>query len=345
MIKAAIVGATGFAGAELVRILAGHPDASLSMITSRQYAGMAFSDVYPSMKGHVDMVCQTYDAEKVCDAADVVFTALPHSIPMSIVPELIKNGKKVIDLSADFRFKEIWRYQSVYQAHTAGELTDISAYGLCEVYGDEIEKSPLIGNPGCYPTSFLLPVIPLVKHDLIDAKTIIADSKSGVSGAGASPGPGNIYCAVNESFKAYKPDGHRHLPEMEEILSREAKQTAAMTFVPHLVPMSRGMLTTTYATPKQGITGDDIRDCLSAYYSNSPFIRLCPDKKFPDTLHVKGTNFCDIGFYLDEKRGRLILISAIDNLMKGASGQAAQNMNIMFGLDEKRGLDQIPHPM
>ena len=203
----------------------------------------------------------------------------------------------------------------------------------------------MIGNPGCYPTSFLLPMIPLVKDGLIDLKTVIADSKSGVSGAGASPGPGNIYCGVNESFKAYKPDGHRHLPEMEEILSREAGQAAAMTFVPHLVPMSRGMLTTAYVAPKEGIKGDDIRDALNGYYSKSPFIRICPDKTFPDTLHVKGTNFCDIGFYLDEKRGRLTLISAIDNLMKGASGQAAQNMNIMFGLDETRGLDQIPYPM
>jgi len=297
------------------------------------------------MKGHADIVCEKYDSEKILDAAEVVFTALPHGLPMNIIPELIKSGKKVIDLSADFRFKDISLYEKFYREHTAKDLADISAYGLSEAYRDEIRRSSLIGNPGCYPTSLLLPLVPLVRSDLVDMKMIAADSKSGVSGAGASPSPATSYCAVNESFKAYKVDGHRHVPEMEEILSREAKMPTMITFVPHILPISRGMLTTTYLKAKKGARANDIRECLQSFCSDSHFIRLCSDKTFPDTINVKGTNFCDIGFHLDEKRGSLILISAIDNLVKGASGQATQNMNIMFGIDEKSGLDLTPYPM
>ncbi|VEN73938.1 N-acetyl-gamma-glutamyl-phosphate reductase [Candidatus Desulfarcum epimagneticum] len=345
MIKAGIVGATGYAGAELVRLLCGHPEVKIAMLASRQYAGAPFSDVYPSMRGHVDMACETCDIEKMADAADVAFMALPHGIPMEMAPELIRAGKKVIDLSADFRFRDLSAYEGAYQRHTAPDLAETAVYGLCEIYRDEIRQSPLIGNPGCYPTSFLLPVIPLVKSRLADFRGIVADSKSGVSGAGRSPGPGNIYCAVNESFKPYKADGHRHLPEMEEILSREAGEPASLTFVPHLLPISRGMLTTAYLKVRKGVRAGDIRERLAGFYADSPFVRILPDKTFPDTLAVKGTNRCDIGFHLDEKKGVLVVMSAIDNLVKGASGQAVQNMNIMFGLDETAGLNQTPYPM
>jgi N-acetyl-gamma-glutamyl-phosphate reductase len=261
---------------------------------------------------------------------------------MAFVPDILKQGKKVVDLSADFRFNDASIYESAYQAHTARDLLDTTVYGLCEIYADQIKTAALIGNPGCYPTSVLLPLVPLLKQGLLDPATLIADSKSGVSGAGRSLALASHYCEVNESFKAYKVGVHRHNPEMNAILSREAGESVSITFVPHLVPMTRGMLTTIYATPASGLTKRDITDCYRTAYHQRPFIRLCPEGRLPDTLHVRGTNFCDIGFALDEKNRRLILISAIDNLVKGAAGQAVQNMNLMLGFDETAGLLNVP---
>ena len=345
MVRAGIVGATGYAGAELVRILSGHPQVELTTLTSRQFAGVKFNDVYPALSGHTNLVCQELTVEKVCDGADVVFTALPHQLPMTFVPEFIKRKMRVVDLSADFRFDDAAVYESAYQTHTAKDLLDQAVYGLSEIYFEDIQSASLIGNPGCYPTSVLLPLIPLVKNGLLDLNTLIVDSKSGVSGAGRSLSLTSHFCEVNESFKAYKVSGHRHNPEMEAILSREANQPINLTFVPHLVPMSRGMLTTIYATRIKGVEPVDIRSCLMDAYSACAFIRICADGRVPDTLHVKGTNFCDIGFQLDERTNRLIIISAIDNLVKGAAGQAVQNMNIMLGLDESAGLNHAPYPL
>lgn len=342
MIRAAVAGATGYAGAELVRLLTGHPGVDLTMITSRQFAGQRFDRVFPSMAGRLDLVCEELDEDRIGAAADVVFTALPHQLPMKIAPEILKRGCKVIDLSADFRFNEAGIYESAYQLHSSAGLLKESVYGLSEVYAAEVAAARLVGNPGCYPTSALLPLIPLVRSGLVELEGIVADSKSGVSGAGRSPSLTVHYCEVNESFKAYKVAVHRHAPEMEAVLSREAHEPVRITFVPHLVPMTRGMLTTIYARPAAGLTIQAVRDCLAAFYDGRPFVRLRPPGAPPDTLHVRGTNYCDIGFVLDERTRRLILISAIDNLGKGAAGQAVQNMNLMFGLEEGAGLDQMP---
>jgi N-acetyl-gamma-glutamyl-phosphate reductase len=341
MIRAAVVGATGYAGAELVRILSGHPDFDLTVLTSRQYAGVKFSDVYPAMAGRVDLKCEAYEENVACDRADAVFLALPHKLPMAFAPGLLRRGKKVVDLSADFRFSNAAGYASAYQAHSAPELLADTVYGLPEVFSDQIQNAALIGNPGCYPTSVLLPLWPLVINKLIDVETLIVDAKSGVSGAGRSLSLPTHFCEATESFRAYKVGSHRHQPEMEEKLSQASKTPVSITFVPHLVPMIRGMEATMYATLPPGVGSSDIAECLAEFYANRRFIRLTGDRP-PDTAHVRGTNFCDIGFVVDDASRRIILMSAIDNLGKGAAGQAVQNMNLMMGLDETAGLDMIP---
>jgi N-acetyl-gamma-glutamyl-phosphate reductase len=342
MIRAAVAGATGYAGSELVRLLTGHPDVQLTIITSRQFTGQPFTRVFPAFAGRVNLICEDLNVERICEAADVVFTALPHKLPMNIAPEILQRNRKVIDLSADFRFNDAAVYEQVYQPHTAGHLLKDAVYGLTEVYTPQIRSTRLVGNPGCYPTSVLLPLVPLVKAGLLDLESIVADSKSGVSGAGRSPSQTVHFCEVTESFKAYKVAVHRHNPEMETILSREAGRPVSITFVPHLVPMSRGMFTTLYARPSGRLTPQTVQDCLESFYRGRPFVRLRPSGLPPDTLQVRGSNYCDIGFVVDERNHRLILMAAIDNLGKGAAGQAVQNMNLMFGLDESAGLNQVP---
>lgn len=345
MIRVAVVGATGYAGAETVRILAGHPEVSLTMVTSRQHAGTPFQRIYPALSGHVGLVCDAYDPDRVCEAADVIFMALPHKLPMELTPALLARGKKVIDLSADFRFRSVEAYERHYQPHSAPDLLSRSVYGLSEIYGAAIASADLIGNPGCYPTCVLLPLIPLIRAGLIDPRSIVSDAKSGVSGAGRSPAVGTLYAEVTESFKAYKVTAHRHNPEIDEVLSREAKEPVHATFVPHLLPMSRGMLATTYAALRGDPDAATIRSCLADFYAGAPFIRLCEGDRLPETRHVRNTNCCDIGFRLDAAAGRLVLISAIDNLVKGAAGQAVQNLNLMIGCDEAAGLCRVPFPL
>ena len=346
MINAGIIGATGYAGAELVRILDGHPDVDLRTITSRQYANDNFADIYPSMTGRIQLNCREYSLSTfISDEVDVAFTALPHKLPMEFIPGLLDAGIKVVDLSADFRFKNVATYEEYYQPHSAGDLLEKAVYGLSEINFKDIQRASLVGNPGCYPTSVLLPLIPLVENRMIDLDTIIADSKSGVSGAGRSVSLATHFCEVNEGFKAYKLASHRHTPEMEEVLSRVAGETMHLTFVPHLVPVTRGMLTTIYAKLKGDLKESDVRDCMLDRYSSSPFVRVFPLNRLPNMSYVRGTNFCDIGIKAEEKTGRLILISAIDNLVKGAAGQAVQNMNIMMGLDETSGLCNNPFPV
>ncbi len=345
MIRAGIVGSTGYAGAELVRLLVGHPDAALTVLTSRQFADQRFDAVYPAMAGVVDNTCEALSLEHLIEKCDVVFTALPHKIPMDIVPDLVEHNIKVVDLSADFRFRDAALYEAFYQRHTAKNLLDRAVYGLSEVYREAIQDTELVGNPGCYPTSTLLPLVPLLKKDMLDSDTIVVDSKSGVSGAGRSLSMGSHYSEVNESFKAYKVAVHRHNPEIDAILTRESGVQVSVTFVPHLVPMTRGMFTTIYATPRKSLSLEAIRSCLESYYEGRPFVRVVGPEGLPDTRNVRGTNFCDIGFTVDEPRRRVILTSAIDNLVKGAAGQAVQNMNIMFGLDESAGLLNVPFPV
>ncbi len=345
MIRAAVAGATGYAGAELVRILAGHPEVVLTVLTSRQYAGKSFDSIYPAMAGLITSQCESFDADSVCARADVIFTALPHKLPMEIIPGLMERGVKVVDLSADFRFRDPELYESAYQPHAAKDLLSEAVYGLCEVFADDIGSARLVGNPGCYPTSVLLPLAPLVKAGMIDTDTIIADSKSGVSGAGRSLNMTSLFCEANESFKAYKVGSHRHEPEMEENLTTIAGKPVNISFVPHLVPMNRGMQTTIYASLARDAKDEEIRDCMIEYYDGCRFIRIMRDGRPPDTRDVRGTNYCDIGFVIDRDHGRLILMSAIDNLVKGAAGQAVQNMNIMWGLAETVGLTGAPFPV
>ncbi len=345
MLRVGIIGATGYAGAELVRILAGHPHVELTTLTSRQYVSERFDAIYPALRGVVDMVCEAYNPDVICDKADFFFTALPHKLPMAYVPELLARDKRVVDLSADFRIKDAAVYEAHYQPHTAKDLLAQAVYGLTEIYREQIKAAVLIGNPGCYPTSVLLPLAPLLRADLIDGEHLVADSKSGVSGAGRAPSLGTHYCEVNESYRAYKVATHRHNPEMEQILTEQAQKPVPLVFVPHLVPMSRGMLSTIYAVVRPGVSAADIRACLHDFYKDAPCVRICPDGGVPDTRNVRGTNFCDIGWHLDEKRNRLILMAAIDNLVKGAAGQAVQNMNIMAGFDEIAGLDHVPYPV
>jgi N-acetyl-gamma-glutamyl-phosphate reductase len=264
---------------------------------------------------------------------------------MTLVPDLLARGKRVVDLSADFRFRDAAVYQRAYQPHSSPELLPRAVYGLVEVYRDEVRTAELIGNPGCYPTSVLLPLAPLIRRRMIRTESLVADAKSGVSGAGRAPALTTLFCEVAESFKAYKVGTHRHTPEMEQILTREAGQPVVLTFVPHLVPMSRGMLTTLYGRVEKGVSPAAVRDCLVDFYRDSPFVRICREGRPPDTRHVRGTNYCDIGLHLEEKTGRLILMAAIDNLVKGAAGQAVQNMNLMLGMPETEGLQTVPAPL
>ena len=339
MIRVAIAGATGYAGAELVKLITGHKGAELTAVTSQSYSGKAIQDIFPAMRNVVDLTCEPLDVENLSQRVDCVFLALPHKVSMGYAEGFVKNNVKVIDLSADFRFHNVSAYESTYQEHSAKQILNEAVYGLSEIYREKIARTNLVGNPGCYPTSFLLPLIPLVRKGLIETNGIISDSKSGVSGAGRAPSLGTHFCETNESFKPYKVGSHRHVPEMEEILSLEAEKPVTITFVPHLLPLTRGMLTTIYGTAIKGTTEEMILDALLDQYGTDSFVRILPRGEFPDIRHVRGTNFCDIGFYLDKTCGRLIIVSAIDNLLKGAAGQAVQNMNLMFGINQGSGLD------
>ncbi len=342
-IGVAVIGATGYAGAELVRILAGHPAARLTCVTSRQHVGVAYADVYPAFSNVVNLRCLEYDPEILAEKADIVFMALPHRLPMQLVPRLLERGLRVIDLSADFRFSKVDVYNRTYQEHTCPQFLSEAVYGLSEIYAKQIRQARLVGNPGCYPTSILLPLIPIIRKGWIDLRTIVADSKSGVSGAGVKPSPTTHFCSVNESFKAYKVACHRHNPEITEILSQQAGTEVNLTFVPHLVPMTRGMESTIYADLISEVDLEHIIECLQEEYPQG-FVRIRGTQP-PDVLHVRGTNYCDIGVRIDKANRKLILMSVIDNLVKGAAGQAVQNMNLMLDLDPAAGLDNIPFPI
>ncbi|MFH1077400.1 MAG: N-acetyl-gamma-glutamyl-phosphate reductase [Pseudomonadota bacterium] len=344
-INVAIVGATGYAGAELIRILTGHNHVDVTLLTSSQHAGKKISEVYPAFSKVSDLTCRVFDPDDVAKTAELVFTALPHKISMGVVPKLLDKGLKVIDLSADFRFKDVAVYEKWYQPHDAASLLLDAVYGLPEINKDLIQKSLLVGNPGCYPTSIILPLVPFIKEQIIDLDTIIADSKSGVSGAGRSPSLAVHFCEVHEGIRAYKVAAHRHTPEIEEVLSALAGRPITITFTPHLVPMSRGMLSTIYARLLNNLSIDRAHEILLSCYSNKPFVRILPLGLVPDTRHVRTTNYCDIGVQVDQRTNRLIIISAIDNLVKGASGQAVQNMNLMAGLPETEGLTFSPFPV
>jgi N-acetyl-gamma-glutamyl-phosphate reductase len=319
-------------------LISNHPKARLEAITSSSYKGKPLTDIFPSMRGFESLVCEDLNARTLADRVDVMFLALPHKVSMAHAAPLLEQGIKVIDLSADFRFSDAEAYEKAYQTHTARDILAQSVYGLSEIYRDQIKNARIIGNPGCYPTTILLALIPLIREKLIDLEGIISDSKSGVSGAGRSLSLTAHYCEANESFTPYKIGNHRHTPEIEEILSIHAEKQIKITFVPHLVPVTRGMVSTIYAQAAPSANLKDIREAYRKWYIDEPFVRLLPDGCFPAMSHVRGTNCCDIGCHFDQETGRIILVSAIDNLLKGAAGQAVQNMNLMLGFDEDEAL-------
>jgi len=343
MLRVGIVGASGYTGSELVRILSGHPEVILTVATSRRYAGQPLSTVFPNFKKQIDLKCEDVSPEELTKRADFFFTAVPHKTAMTIVPVLLEAGKKIVDLSADYRIKDVATYERWYQKHTSGDLLEEAVYGLPEINRDKIKNSSLTANPGCYPTSVILALAPLLRKNLIDTSTIIIDSKSGTSGAGRSPGTGNLFCEVADGFRAYKVGGtHRHIPEIEQELSILAGQSVTVSFTPHLLPISRGILSTVYASLKKEVDKQTIQELYESTYIDEPFVRVCVPGSIPATQFVRGSNYCDLGFTIDERTGRIIILSAIDNICKGASGQAVQNMNIMTGIDEKTGLTGIP---
>ncbi|WP_299976452.1 N-acetyl-gamma-glutamyl-phosphate reductase [Desulfobacula sp.] len=345
MINVGIAGASGYTGVELVKLISNHPKAKLCAVTSNSYKGKSLTNIFPSMRGFENLICEDLDIKSLSKKVDVMFLALPHKVSMMHVPTLLEHKVKVVDLSADYRFTDAKTYESAYQKHTSKHLLKESVYGLSEIYRDRIKTSNLVGNPGCYPTSILLPLLPLLKEGLIRPDGIISDSKSGVSGAGRSLSPSTHFCEVNESFNAYKIGNHRHTPEINEVLSIHSQQKVDITFVPHLLPLTRGMLSTIYAQSTNDANEKNIRKTLHSYYGDEPFVRILDKNMYPATSHVKGTNCCDIGFHFDEKTKQIIIVSAIDNLLKGAAGQAVQNMNILFGLNDETGLNPVQGPL
>lgn len=343
MTRVAIVGASGYTGVELARILCNHPHAELTALTSRQYAGMPLAEVFPNLRSKVSLICENLSLPDLCKRADVVFTAVPHKTAMDLVPQLLGAGKKVIDLSADFRIRDVAVYEEWYQPHSSSEFLTEAAYGLPEVYRENIRTARLVANPGCYPTSIILALSPLLKAGAIDIHSIIADSKSGTSGAGRGAAVGTLFCEVTDGFRPYKVGGtHRHIPEIEQELSVLAGQSLRISFTPHLLPLSRGILSTIYATLQSGFDPESIRSLYENAYSNEQFVRILPAGSLPATQYVRGSNFCDIGFNVDARTGRIIITSAIDNIVKGAAGQAVQNMNLVCGFPEETGLEGAP---
>jgi len=342
MLKIGIVGASGYTGEELARILSRHPGVELTVATSRQFAGQKLGDVFPNLRSIVDITLEDLGPDELVSRADLFFTAVPHQTAMDIVPKLLEAGRKVVDLSADFRISDAAVYEEWYQAHSAPEYLEQAVYGLPEINREKIEKSSLVANPGCYPTSIILGTAPLIKGGLIDAETIIADSKSGTSGAGRAAQVGSLFCEVADGFRAYKVGEHRHTPEIEQEISLLAGKQVNISFTPHLLPISRGILSTVYATLNKGADGASVAAAYDEFYRDEYFVRLCPAGNYPATQYVRGSNFCDIGFKADPRTGRLVILSAIDNLVKGASGQAVQNMNLMCGFAESEGLGVAP---
>lgn len=339
--RVGIIGATGYTGLELLRLLLRHPRIEITALTSQKYAGLPIERVFPSLMNQLSLKCEDLVYERIADKVDFVFTAVPHKTAMETVPPFTQRGKRVVDLSADFRFKDSAIYEKWYQKHLAPELLPKSVFGLPELYRDAIRKAPIVGNPGCYPTGALIGLIPLVRSRVISLDHIVVDAKSGVSGAGRDVVLGSLFCEVNEGVKAYKIFEHRHTPEIEQELSQAAGKRVAVTFVPHLIPMDRGILSTIYVTLSKKMDTEEVLDLFAKTYRGEPFVRICPKGLVPNTKDVRGSNYCDIGVVGGED-GRMVIVTAIDNLVKGAAGQAVQNMNIMLGFPETMGLDVIP---
>jgi N-acetyl-gamma-glutamyl-phosphate reductase len=341
MVNIGIYGASGYTGQELLRLLLRHPEVKIAALTSRRYAGVQVSDVYPAFFGLTELSFMDASPGEVGRISDVVFLALPHGVSMQVAGEFLNAGKKVIDLSADFRLRDMGIYEQWYNRHTAQEIIKEAVYGIPELHVDAVSRAKLIANPGCYPTSVILGLAPLLKGKWIDDASIVVDSKSGVSGAGREPQVGTLFCEVSEGFKAYKVGQHRHTPEMEQELSRLAGQGITITFTPHLLPISRGILSTIYATLQNEVSTTELNDLYRSFYESKPFVRVCREGTLPNISSVRGSNYCDIGLTVDRRTKRVIIVSVIDNLIKGASGQAIQNMNLMCGFSEVTGLEMV----
>jgi N-acetyl-gamma-glutamyl-phosphate reductase len=338
MIKVGIAGASGYTGLELIRLLVGHPGVELTVLTSETFQGQNIAEVFPSLNGIVDLELRPLD-NNIAKDCQVLFLALPHTMAMSKLPDYLQSDCKIIDLSADYRLKDPKAYTDWYSVtHTNPELLEKAVYGLPELHRQAIHSAQLVANPGCYPTSVVLALAPLLKTDWVDLGSIISDSKSGVSGAGRKPSLTSHFAEVNEGISPYGLADHRHTPEMEQELSALAGKSVRLTFSPHLVPMTRGMLSTVYINLNQAITDEKLVEHYRSFYKGENFIRVLNPGKFASSHYVLSSNFCDIGLKVDSRNQRLIITSALDNLIKGASGQAVQNMNIMLGLDEKTGL-------
>lgn len=343
MIKVGIIGSTGYAGGELVRILMGHKNVEIKWFGSRSYIEKKYADVYRNMFQIVDAVCMDDNMEELADEVDVIFTATPQGLCASLVTEEILRKVKIIDLSADFRIKDIQTYEEWYQIkHPSPQFLEEAVYGLCEVNRESVKNARLVANPGCYPTCSFLSIYPLAKEGLIDMNSIIIDAKSGTSGAGRGAKVDNLYCEVNENIKAYGVASHRHTPEIEEQLGYASNEKVTLNFTPHLVPMNRGILITAYASLKKKVTYEDVKAIYDSYYKNEKFVRVLEKDVCPQTKWVEGSNYVDVNFKIDPRTNRVIMMGAMDNLVKGAAGQAVQNMNLMFGLSETEGLELVP---
>ena len=343
MIKVGIIGATGYAGGELVRILMGHKEAEIVWYGSRSYIDQKYADVYRNMFQIVDAKCMDDNIEELADQVDVIFTATPQGFLASVINENILSKTKIVDLSADFRIKDVKVYEKWYGIeHKSPQFIEEAVYGLCEVNRDKVKGARLIANPGCYTTCSILTAYPLAKEGIIDMSTLIVDAKSGTSGAGRGAKVPNLFCEVNENMKAYGVASHRHTPEIEEQLGYASGENVTISFTPHLVPMNRGILATEYATLKKDVTGEEVKAIYDKYYADEKFVRVLGEGVCPETKWVEGSNYVDIGFKLDPRTNRIVMMGAIDNLVKGAAGQAVQNMNLLFGLSESEGLELVP---
>ena len=343
MIKAGIIGATGYAGGELVRILTAHKDVEIKWYGSRSYIDQKYASVYQNLFQIVDAVCMDDNMEELAEQVDVIFTATPQGLCASLVNEQILSKVKIVDLSADFRIKDVSVYEKWYGIeHKSPQFIEEAVYGLCEVNREEVKKARLVANPGCYTTCSILTAYPLAKEGLIDMSTLIIDAKSGTSGAGRGAKTANLFCEVNENMKAYGVATHRHTPEIEEQLGYASGEEVVLNFTPHLVPMNRGILATEYAKLKKDVSWEEVKAIYDKYYGDEKFIRVLDKGICPETKWVEGSNYVDIGFQIDSRTKRIIMMGAIDNLVKGAAGQAVQNMNLMFGLPESEGLELVP---
>ncbi|OPL16563.1 MAG: N-acetyl-gamma-glutamyl-phosphate reductase [delta proteobacterium MLS_D] len=342
MIRTGIYGASGYTGQELLRLLLRHPDCEVTALTSRQYNGKPVADIYPHFRKMTDLTFMDASPDAVASLCDVVFLAVPHGEAMDAASRFVEAGKRVIDLSADFRLHDPEIYEAWYVRHRVPELLPEAVYGLPELYRERISEARLVANPGCYPTGVILGLAPLLRGGFIDPGSIIIDAKSGTSGAGREVNVASLFCEVNEGFKAYKVGTHRHTPEMEQELSLLAGSDITVLFTPHLVPANRGILSTMYGTPGREADSDLLLETYREFYKGEPFVRICEKGVFPNISAVKGSNFCDIGVTVDERTGRVLVVAAIDNLVKGAAGQAIQNMNLMMKLPEDAGLNLVP---